>query len=232
MLDNNNFKCDKCNKSYKLERNYKNHKCNINIEYFCDKCNKSYKLERNYKNHKCEIVKSKKCIDSKDILLEYFDKTLLYVNDIKILDNKYGCLTRLNGLNENISENLIKFILRKNNINCDNSLVGDLIDYKNKQTYECKCYTSDGPISFGPKESWDKLCLLDGTDWLNKKFKLYLINLKNTDEPWKNIKINSNKTYEQTCKSKLRPHIAPDTLIKQIDKKYITLLFDGYINDI
>ena len=233
ITKHNNFLCDNCNNSYITEKNFNNHKCNIKHNNFlCENCNKSYITEKNFNNHKCNIIKSKKCFDTKDILFEYFEKHLNYHRDIELLDKKYGCSTRLNGLNENISENIIKFILHKNNMNCNNSSIGDLIDYKNNIKYECKCYTSKGPISFGPTEKWDKLCLLDGLDWTNKKFKLYLINLKNDDVDWKKIKITKNNTYEDICKTGKRPHVSIDVLMKQINIKYIKLLFEGNLTDI
>jgi hypothetical protein len=39
---------------------------------------------------------------------------------------------------------------------------------------ECKCFTSDGPLSFTPSSNWDVIYFLDARDWLNDNFILYI----------------------------------------------------------
>jgi len=124
-------------------------------------------------------------------LLEFFNTDLKHYENYKNLCLKYNCKSRMPGLTEIVSENMIKFCLIKNNIKCTNNSTGDLI-VDNKFKYECKCFTSNGPISFGPTENWEKIIFMDAREWYNNKFKIILVNLKNTDEDWYNIKINKN----------------------------------------
>jgi len=111
-------------------------------------------------------------------LLEFFNADLKYYENYKNLCVKHNCKSRMPGLTEIVSENIIKFCLIKNNINCTNNSIGDLI-VDNKFKYECKCFTSNGPISFGPTESWEKIVFMDAREWYNNKFKIILVNLKN-----------------------------------------------------
>jgi hypothetical protein len=205
---------------------------------------------------------NKKNLD-KEGVLEFYKTDLLYYEKYKTLSNKYKCKPRKPGLSEIVSENIIKFCLNKNNILCTNNITsGDLI-VDNKYKYECKCFTSIGPISFGPKEEWEKLILLDGREWFNNKcftsigpisfgpkeeweklilldgrewfnnkFKIILVNLKNNDTIWLNIKMNKTETYKNQCDQKRRPRIGWITLEKQIPKEYINIIFEGNIEDI
>ena len=174
---------------------------------------------------------NKKNLD-KDGVLEFYKTDLLYYETYKNLSKKYNCKPRNPSLSEIVSENIIKFCLNKNNILCTNSInSGDLI-VDNKYKYECKCFTSIGPISFGPKEEWEKLILLDGREWFNNKFKIILVNLKNNDTIWLNIKMNKTETYKNQCDQKRRPRIGWITLEKQIPKEYINIIFEGKIEDI
>jgi hypothetical protein len=168
---------------------------------------------------------------NKEALLHFYNTDLKHYEDYKKLCTQYECKSRLPGLSEIVSENLIKFSLIKNNINCTNTINGDLL-VNNKFKYECKCFTSNGPISFGPTESWEKIVFLDGREWYNNKFKIYLVNLKNTDNDWYNIKVNNNETINDQCLQKRRPRICWDKLKNQISSKYINIIFEGSINDI
>ena len=61
---------------------------------------------------------------------------------------------------------------------------------------------------------------------------VYLVNLKNTDNDWYNIKVNNNETINDQCLQKRRPRICWDKLKNQISSKYINIIFEGSINDI
>ena len=133
---------------------------------------------------------------------------------------------------EIISENIIRFILtnKANNISTRNCKSGDLYStIEGRQ--ECKCFTGEGPSSFSPSANWDVLYFLDATDWLNKKFILYKINLSNTSLEWKNIKVNKKETFEDQIKNKRRPRINWKSLHLQV-KDYCTIVYDGYFDDI
>ena len=164
-------------------------------------------------------------------LIEFFHTNLIHYENYKKLCIKHKCKSRLPGLTEIVSENLIKFCLLKNNIECINSNNGDLL-VDNKFKYECKCFTSNGPISFGPTENWEKIIFLDGREWYNDKFIIMIVDLKNTDTKWINIKVNKNETFKDQCIQKRRPRICWNTLKDQISNDNINIIFEGRMEDI
>ncbi len=129
---------------------------------------------------------------------------------------------------EYISENIIMHIIEsKEHISCTRCVkVGDLL--KGDQRIECKTFSSKGPSSFGPKEKWSQLYILDGTDYIKKNFILYRINLSNDDEKFKNVKINKCDTFEKQCCEKRRPRLHFNSLHQQL-KDYIDIIFTGNI---
>lgn len=68
---------------------------------------------------------------------------------------------------EDISENIIKNFIGES-CNWDTK-VGDLF-CQNDGKIEVKCFSSDGPISFGANEKWDLLYILDSKDFMNGNF--------------------------------------------------------------
>jgi hypothetical protein len=99
-----------------------------------------------------------------------------------------GVTVRLAGIPEDISENIVKFIIHNklNDIstvwNCRKGDLESQIDGK----IECKCFTSDAPLSFSPSSEWDTLYFLDARDWLNDNFVLFRFPYKRTSNEWKN----------------------------------------------
>lgn len=106
---------------------------------------------------------------------------------------------------------------------------GDLMDIENEKTlrYEVKAFSSNGPMSFGPKENWDCIFFLDVRK--HPYYKLYYLDMTNKDKIWKNIIVNKNETFEMQCKEKRRPRISFELLAKQIK---IPLLDEGNIYDL
>jgi hypothetical protein len=166
-----------------------------------------------------------------DILKKMFKLHAKYIRIIKKIKENNNIKIRLPCIPEHISENLIKFMVYKSEkIKCNWNCKGDLIT--NKYIIECKCITSDGPISFGPCEKWNFLYVLDGRKWIETGiFKLYKINLTNDSHEWKNIKVNKTQTFSDQCKQKRRPRIKWNALKKQI-KMHIVRIFKGTIDDI
>jgi hypothetical protein len=105
---------------------------------------------------------------------------------------------------------------------------GDLL-IDNKKL-EVKAFSSKGPSSFGPSESWKKIYFVDCKNFINDIFIVYEINLSNEDSSWKNIKLNKKDSYEDQCKQKRRPRIHFDNIKSQLEKKYINKLYEGNIN--
>lgn len=166
----------------------------------------------------CKVTKSSKEDKyTKDILKQFYNVHKSYVEQIKELSKKIDIKVRFPCIPEYISENIIKFIIHKNgdessNWNCSGDLYSQI---EGKQ--ECKCFTSDGPISFTPSSNWDIIYFLDAREWLNDNFILYRVNLKKQSDEWKNIPMNKNQSFDDQCKQGRRPRIAWDSLYKYIE---------------
>ena len=139
---------------------------------------------------------------------------------------------RLPGIPEDISENMIKMLIRKINgddtctWNCD----GDLYSHIEKKQ-ECKCFTSTGPISFTPSSGWNVIYFLDATQWLDNKFKLYRLPLTYDSQIWQNIKINQKQTFSEQANAGRRPRIRWSALYPQISQ-YVEEMWTGGFEDI
>ena len=132
---------------------------------------------------------------------------------------------------EDISENIVKFIIHKNgdktsSWNCG----GDLLS-KIEGKQECKCFTSDGPPSFTPSSEWDIIYFLDARKWLDDVFTLYRVNLRRTSEEWKKIKVSKTQTFDDQCQQGRRPRITWESLYPQITE-YTTKIYEGKFEDI
>jgi hypothetical protein len=141
---------------------------------------------------------------------------------------------RLPSIPEDISENIIKYILH-NKLNDKTSRwdckKGDLQSQK-EGIQECKCFTSDGPLSFTPSSNWDVLYFLDARKWLlNDIFILYRISLKRTSIEWKNIKVSKTQTFEEQTKQGRRPRITWDSLHPQVES-HCTKVYEGTFENI
>lgn len=185
------------------------------------------------------MVRGKKSVsDDKVISL---NKHIIYTYQIFLEAKKNAYKSIELGLNarqpnfpSEISEYIAKRILikkwelEKNDIVCGKC--GDLCISKTpEKKIEVKCFSSNGPISFGPKESWHYLVLIDARECMKKIFTVYLVNHKNDSKIIKNLKVNKSETFADQCKNKRRPRIRPDDLIEQLGEK-IKLLAIGTIN--
>lgn len=164
---------------------------------------------------------------------ELIDIHIDYVHKMKLFNKNNNTKFRLPNFPEGISENIVKeYINKKEKRNCKKSQIGgDLVIYENNKCdkIEVKCFTSDGPTSFGPTEKWKEIYFIDAKDFLNKNFKIYKINLSNDSIIFSNIKINKDKTYIDVCKEGKRPRINFNKLKKQL-KDNIQLLYQGDLN--
>ena len=119
---------------------------------------------------------------TKEVLLEQFLLHKTYVTKRKESSKRLGVSFRMPGIPEDISENIIKFIIHKNGDTTSKwNCAGDLLSDKNGKQ-ECKCFTSGGPISFTPSSDWNVIYFLDATKWLNNNFKLYKVPLTKTSD--------------------------------------------------
>jgi len=125
-----------------------------------------------------------------------------------------------------ISENIVKYAFSKkyNIMPSWNTKKGDLELLDNK-ILEVKAFSSIGPTSFGPNEMWYRLYIIDCTKFIEKKFKIYEINLSNNDSKFQNIKVNKNETFYSQSKNKRRPRISFNDLQKQLSEN-MKVIFD------
>lgn len=179
---------------------------------------------------KSEMVEDKY---TKEILKEqYALQKSYYIGRLNTTKN-IGIKVRMSGIPEDISENIIKNIIhnklndKTSRWNCEK---GDLQSEK-EGIQECKCFTSDGPLSFTPSSHWDVIYFLDARKWLDDNYTLYRISLKRTSEEWRNIKMNKNQTFEDQTNQGRRPRINWESLYPQI-ASYCNKVYEGNFDDI
>ena len=173
---------------------------------------------------------------TKEVLERTYNCHKQYVLEMLSIKNEFKIGIRACNFPEHISENMIRFIIQKiDPINKCSKIQGGDLQLCGKKI-ECKTITSDGPISFGPTESWDYLCILDAREWLNDKFILYRINLRNNSKLWLDIKISKKETYGDQIKSNRRPRIGFIQLKNQLDiianSNIINVVYKGSFKDI
>lgn len=185
----------------------------------------------NCKNHKESTLENKpsKCLSKKG-LIKFYKLNLKHNKELDEACIEENCKER-SSLMDVVSENLIKYaLIEKCSLNCMNSVIGgDLLIKKNDKwaKVECKCFTSAGPMSFGPTENWEILIILDALLYKENKFTIYKINLSNMDEAWQNLKITQKKTFKEAIINKKRPHFGFDILKKELDSKHIEVLAEN-----
>jgi hypothetical protein len=119
-----------------------------------------------------------------------------YVETNKII-KATGLLIRQENMPEDITENMVKFIIRRE----DPTVVwskcvgknGDLCSDTMK-SIEVKSFTSNGPCTFGPNKKFDVIYFLDLRNMLHNRIILFKMNLTNNSPEWKNLKMNKPQT--------------------------------------
>lgn len=174
---------------------------------------------------------------TKAVLLKRVESYRTFCKDIDIINNIISRTTqrkkkiiRRPPFPEDISENLVRLVQKNCDWNCD---TGDLLSSDGKK-FEVKCFSSQGPLSFGPTAKWDILFVVDAMDFIeNNKFKVYKIDLSHTDEDFRSIPMNKNKneTMGRQRDQGRRPHINPKPFLNHVDE-FKTIIFDGNINDL
>jgi hypothetical protein len=104
------------------------------------------------------------------------------------------------------------------------------IEYTGIKKLEFKCFTSNGPCSFGPKEKWDTIYFLDGLNYQDYKFKLYEIPLSNVSEEWKKLKVNKTETFADHALVGRRPRLKFDDILSQLSNN-CQLIWEGDFRD-
>jgi hypothetical protein len=179
---------------------------------------------------------------TEEILRDAFHTHKEYVSKRKQMKERTGLDIRMPNMPEDISENIAKFIIHRvvgdtaskwtKGIKEEKGkkITGDLISEK-EGTQEVKCFTSDGPPTFGPNENWDVIYFLDAREWMKERFVLWRVPLKNNSPEWRGIKVNKNETYAEHCEQGRRPRITWDSLHPQIEE-HTKKVFDGTFDSI
>lgn len=154
---------------------------------------------------------------SEVILKEYYRTHFEHVTNLKNLQVKYPKITaRFPGIPEHISENIIKFVIRnKLKKNSSWRCKGDLISL-NEGVQECKCFTSDGPISFSPSSDFDIIYFMDARKIKDDYFVIFRCNMKRSGNSWQNIMMTEEETFSDQCDQGRRPRITWERLYPQI----------------
>jgi hypothetical protein len=160
-----------------------------------------------------------------------YRKSYLEVENFK----KLGINIRHQNPPEDITENIVKFIIRKYDnepniiwskgiINKKYKISGDL--YSNNFNPEIKSFTSNGPMQFSPTKNFDVLYCLDMRNWIDDKLILWKIDISSSSEKYLNIKVNKNETIKDQIKNKRRPHINFNYFYQQVED-YSTKIFEN-----
>ena len=172
---------------------------------------------------------------TKDLLETIIDK---YIDYYKFIDsvnqqlNKKKC--RHENLPSHISENICKFAIAKKYkmMPCWDTLKGDLQLYTKQ--LEVKGFISDGPSSFGPNESWERIYFVDAKDILQLKFKVYEMQLANNSEIWRSVQMSSKNTYGTIADANKRGLLRASfykVFYPQL-KTHCKLIFDGHFSEL
>lgn len=143
---------------------------------------------------------------------------------------------RMPNFPEDISENIIRqYILNVEKRNCIwNTKMGDLeiLDPAKSLQVEVKCFSSTGPLSFGPTERWDELYWLDATDLIfNENIKIYHTKYAFEDEIIKTIPVNKKETFYHQCRQKRRPRFTL-SLLQKHEPSAVVLVYSGKLDGI
>ena len=181
----------------------------------------------------CPINKADPVDDyTEELLIEQYKEHKAYT--LSRMKAKEKCpKIRLPNIPNDISENMIKFIIQNKlddkttTWNCDS---GDLFS-KKEGKQECKCFTSHGPCSFTPSSNWDVIYFLDCIDWIENNIILWRVPLSKDSSEWKNISVNKNQTFEDQAKQGRRPRISWLNLNSQI-LEHCSKIYEGTFENI
>lgn len=156
-----------------------------------------------------------------------------YVQSRAESTQQMGVKVRLPSIPEDISENIVKFILHHklrdptSRWDCGKGDLHSQIEGRQ----ECKCFTSDGPLSFTPTSEWDVIYFLDARDWLSDRLVLHRIRLKRTSDEWMRIQVSKTQTFADQTLQGRRPRINWNDLQKQV-APYCTEVYRGTFDEI
>ena len=176
---------------------------------------------------------------TREVLTKRYASYKRYVCETEEIIEETNLTIRRSNMPEDISENIVKFIIHNyvgdtssKWAKCMGKTAGDLVS-DTERIQEVKCFTSDGPNSYGPTAKHDVIYMLDAREWLSDKFVVWRVALSNTSPEWRSVKMNKKKgeTHEDQSGQGRRPHIAWHDLYPQV-KDHCTKVFEGKFEDI
>jgi hypothetical protein len=138
---------------------------------------------------------------------------------------------RLPNIPEDISENIVKFIIQnklgdKSALWCKGvGMTGDIYSDVT-QINEVKAYCSEGPSSFGPNKVFNVMYFLNMRDFMNDVIVLECVSLSNESAEWKNIKMNKTETHEDKSEKGQRPRMSFEKM-RLVIPEFITKVYEG-----
>lgn len=135
---------------------------------------------------------------------------------------------------EDISENIVKMLIKKyENRNCIwDTVKGDLFCKSDNKLIEVKCFSSLGPSSFGPTESWDELYFLDAIKYKENYFSCHKIKIPSDSNIWNEVLVNKTQSINDFRSQGKRPRLVFKKLEKFLNNNYpklIETIFEGYL---
>ena len=126
-----------------------------------------------------------------------------------------------------LSEQFVYLLLnKKQGLDCkwDKKTPGDIdiIDDDDKiKKDEVKCFSSDGPITFGPAEPWNILHLVDATEVITGNIKIYEVQMSNISDDWKNLILSGSDDidYEDTILDEIELNKKTKEQLKELCRK-------------
>lgn len=173
-------------------------------------------------------------------IIDFLDKHLIYQNELNNLWPHSRSISFPQEVSENIAIHIVRAVLGVNVLwakepGC--KISGDAyipetrarlklryfknhvrvnFEWSGMKKVEIKCFTSDGPISFGPTEIWDVLYFLDAKDYKNHLYKLYEFSRASNSSVWENIKVNTTQNITDQTKQGRRVRLSFENIKKQL----------------
>ena len=182
------------------------------------------------KTCKPQLLKTGRELFSHEVLDAFED----YKRYVMSQENRFkvtGKKLRTPNFPSEISENMLRFVLiNKERQECVwNISKGDLLSGEGvaDKITESKAFASEGPISFGPTETWQMLYLIDAIEFRNDMFKVYRVDLPYEDFA-NAVIVNKNQTFKDQCLQKRRPRVGFGLLQQQLGGAIVEI-FSGSV---
>lgn len=173
-------------------------------------------------------------------MVEYTPETLLaqYIAT-KEYQQKRKNVKKGVALPSDVSEAIVRFaIIGLGDKTCRPAKRGDLVSDL-EGVIQVKCFTSDGPTSFGSDTYWDVIYFLDARDWIESdRFRLYRVGVASVDDRWRDLRFTQTKTFGKMIERSsdeqipVRPRCSFERIHQQLGDETCRLVFDGTLDEI